>query len=99
MWYEKAARQGIGLAILSTGHCYHRGEITGRPDYITAYAWYALAEGRFEVEEGDPTAPQSMAEEFMRRTAKRGNLTKEQIQQALNLAKKLRDKISKVKKE
>ncbi len=98
-WFEKAARQGEGYAMLDVARCYEDGYVTNQKDYPKAYAWYALAAGKFEVEEGDTYSPNSMAESFMKRAAKRGNLNKEQIQQALDLAKTLRDEISSDKKD
>ncbi len=94
MWYEKAARQGEGFAMLAMGHCYLDGYLTAKRDYFHAYVWFALAAGRFEVEAGDPAAPQSMAETFMQRAARNGKLTDEQVRQALNLAKEINSEIS-----
>jgi hypothetical protein len=94
MWFEKAARRGEGHAMLDTARCYQDGYVTGEKDYVMAYAWFALAEGSFDVEAGDRYAPNSMAQTFMKRTAKRGNLTQRQIQQALDLAKQLHKEIT-----
>jgi len=88
IWYEKAAKQSLGFSQVATAWCYENGAFNGKQDYIKAYMWFSLAADRFK-DDDDPYAPNSMASVLMQQTAKKGKLSKIQINKALKMAQQI----------
>lgn len=93
-WYRKAAMNGLSMGEFDVARCYERGWVTGKKDFVLAYAWYASAEILHKGEplytvETNQYKSNSMAAIFMQQAAQQAKLTKSQIKTALKKAKKI----------
>jgi len=80
-WFRKAAEQGDAVAQSNLGFMYHQG-LGVQQDFIQAYVWLGFAAaGGIEHARNERAAIES-------------DMTSEQLEEALKLARELRDKFA-----
>jgi hypothetical protein len=82
-WYQRSAAGGFSMSMRNLGTMYRNGEATGRPNYVQAYRWYALALAHLVPGEADTDNLQELNQDLIDVS---GKMTDAQISAAKKLA-------------